>query len=65
MTAEDVEAFKIVSRRTGGLEIIFWQVSKPISVSRRTGGLEIVNADMSFCVWVSRRTGGLEIAHWF
>ena len=53
-----------VSRRTGGLEILFDASALYRNVSRRTGGLEMNMSGLLLMVPVSRRTGGLEMLSW-
>ena len=55
---------KMVDRRIGGLEIIFREQQKQVSVDRRIGGLEKYLLTTAKAIQVDRRIGGLEIMHW-
>ena len=61
MSREGENESKLVSRRTGGLEMNEHKQVMAHAVSRRTGGLEIMRWSVIVSLAVSRRTGGLEI----
>ena len=50
-----------VSRRIGGLEMLFLLITLHFCVSRRIGGLEMKGTPRRVLLYVSRRIGGLEI----